>query len=165
MTVWTWCVAIPTDLVLELMWTQTKTGICGDNIYSQDNHHLAIVYQTLSSDTQLPCRKEKHKTLKDGVNGRPSKILKKKFKPFVTVRMRFLAVLLSANALHVRWGPFNPPKDLRMHIARNGLHRTKFFAGCMVAESWHAFCSDLVRFLPYTCPIRIRWCPVGRIRS
>ena len=92
-------------------------------------------------------------TLPDIVNGRPTE--NKIFNPFVSVSMRFLSVSISAmsvshaaNALLARRGPFNPAK------VWNGLHRKKAPAGCMVAMRWHAVCSELVRSLPCTCPVR-----------
>ena len=51
-------------------------------------------------------------------------------------------------------------KVLYMHKTWNGLKWKKAPDGCVVAMRWHAFCSELVRSLSCTCPVRIRWCPV-----
>ena len=99
----------------------------------------------------------------DSVNGCLTE--NKIFNPFV--RMHFLSVSHSANALLVRRGLFSPAESFYacMHKTWNGLHWKKAPAGCTVAVHWHAFCLELLRSLSCTCPVRIRWCPVDLIRG
>ena len=47
-------------------------------------------------------------------------------------------------------------KVLFIFISRNGHHQKKAPAVCKVAILWHTLCSELMRFLSCTCPVRTR---------